>query len=390
MIKIKNIKLFKNKVSKRLLQDTYNLLEQEDVKDEKIRIMPDAHPGSDVMVGFTSTLEKGLIDPKKIGFDIGCGVTVYKIGKFNPDVVDLHTFISNEIPAGRNIHESQKVPKEAIRIINMVCKNTSFDIKQRAIDSLGTLGGGNHFISLAKDEDEVVYLVIHSGSRGFGGFVAKYFMDLVGQNAQKENVKARQELIKQLKSEGKQQEIQEKLAKLPQKSLKYLEGMDTTTYFRVLQAVVEYASINRNMMANKILKYLGVDPNSVEITESIHNYISDDGIMRKGAIKAYEGQKVVIPINLVDGIILGVGKGNEDWNYSAPHGAGRDMSRSEAKATLNEEEQLKLIDEAGIYAPNQPLDEMMGAYRGIDEILPQLEPTVEVKRIIKPFFNFQT
>lgn len=380
------VKIFQNEIGSRLMKDSYELLIREDLEGEKVRIMPDGHPGSFVPIGFTSTTQGGRLDPRSIGVDIGCGVSVYKLGKFNPDLVELDTFITNEIPHGPQIHDEQKVSKEIYRIISFIGKNSGIEDLTRPVNSLGTLGGGNHFISLSKDEDEVVYLTIHSGSRSFGYNVAKNW-EKKAKDAN--NYKQKTNLIEEYKAAGRHTEIEEALKNLKEVP-DYLTGLDSTTYFRVVGALVQYASINRNMIADKIMNHLGVDQNTVEIIESVHNYIGQDGIIRKGAISAYKDQKVVIPVNILDGIIIGEGKSNEDWNYSAPHGAGRNFSRSDAKRLLSAEEQQKMLDDAGIYAAHQPLDEMAGAYRRIDDLLLLLEPTVEVKKVLKTFYNFQT
>jgi len=272
-----NVKIFKDAIIQKLLDKVYNILEAKDLIGEKIRIMPNAHPLKNSIIGLTTTLEQGKIDPKRVGYNVGLGTTVYKLGRFNPDIVEFDTFLDNEIPTGDKIYDSQKVPREAIRIINMVCKTIGFEHKENAINALGTLGSQHNFISLAKDDDEVVYLIIRSDSRDLGASMVSHFT-----------------------------------------SSPYLEGRDSTTYFRLMQAVVEYASINRNMIANKVFNYFKIKPNTVEITESIQNYIADDGILRKGAIQAYEDQKVVIPMSPMNSVILGIGKGIEEWNYSAP------------------------------------------------------------------------
>ena len=256
-----------------------------------------------------------------------------------------------------------------------------FKTLTKAANSLGTLGGGNHFISLSRDDEDVVYLTIHSGSRGFGYTVAKnWYKKMERANTKSAQLK-RDKLIKTYKEQGRQTEIEQALKNLTIET-GYLKGMDTTTYFRVVEAVATYAAINRNMMADKIMDFLGVEPQEVDIIESVHNYIGEDGIMRKGATSAHEDEDVVIPINVRDGIILATGKGNKDWNYSAPHGAGRLMSRTQAKREIKPQE----VD---CFMKDQPLDEMPEAYRSIDDILPLLEPTVAVDKIIKPFYNFQ-
>jgi tRNA-splicing ligase RtcB len=380
------LKIFQSEIGTRLIDDCNDLMEHGDLEGEKIRIMPDGHPGLYVPIGFTSTTEGGRLDPRSIGVDIGCGVSTYKLGKFNPDVVELDTFIENEIPHGRQVHEEQKVSKDIYRLIAFIANSSGMDNVTRAVNSLGTLGGGNHFISLSKDEDEVVYLTIHSGSRSFGYNVAKLW-EKKAKNSN--NRKARNKIIEEYKAANRHTEIEEALSHVEEVP-DYLTGLDSTAYFRVVGGLVQYASINRNMMADKIMNFLGVDQSTVEIVESVHNYIGDDGIIRKGAISAYEGQKVVIPVNVLDGIIIAEGKSNEDWNYSAPHGAGRNFSRTDAKELLSAKEQQKMLDDAGIYAAHQPLDEMADAYRRLEYLLPLLEPTVEVKKVLKTFYNFQT
>lgn len=356
-------------------------------------------PTKNNIIGVTNTVEKvESKDGRKYCFTVpsgyfiarrngkifitgNCGVTVFRLGKIAPDLDALDDFITNNIPHGRHIHDDQKVSKEAMRVIQFIAKNSNIDDYTRAANSLGTLGGGNHFISLSRDDEDVVYLTIHSGSRGFGYRVAKNWYKKMERHNTKEAQKKKDRLIESYKEQGRQTEIEDALNELEFET-GYLKGIDTTTYYRVVEAATVYASINRNMIADKILNYLDVDPEEVEVIESTHNYIGDDGIMRKGAISAHEGEKVVIPINVRDGIILGTGKGNEDWNFSAPHGAGRLMSRTQAKAEIEPQD-------IECYMKNQPLDEMPQAYRSIDSILPLIKPAVEVDKVIKPFYNFQ-
>jgi len=393
MIEVSNTrtkaKVFQTEPSTKLIEDLHKVLLDEDIEGEKIRVMPDGHPGYKVPIGFTATLENGKIDPEKIGGDISCGVTVYKLGKMDVDVVDLDTFIENEIPYGRNIHSEQKLNKDVVSLVKFIYKSIERDDITIPINSLGTLGGGNHFISLSRDEDEVVYLTIHSGSRALGQSVLKYWRNKIKKGMTMDYRNGKETLIEDLKSQGREQEIEAQLKSFKQPPA-YIEGLDSTKYYRTILETTRYASINRNMIAAKIMRYLDINPEEPEVIESVHNYIGSDGILRKGAISAYENQKVVIPINVKDGIILATGKSNEEWNYSAPHGAGRNFSRTEAKEVLNEADAQKELLDLGIYAPNQPLDEMAGAYRTLDEILPLLEPTVTVDKVIKPFYNFQT
>jgi len=393
MIEVSNTrtkaKVFQTEPSTKLIEDLHKVLLDEDIEGEKIRVMPDGHPGYKVPIGFTATLENGKIDPEKIGGDISCGVTVYKLGKMDVDVVDLDTFIENEIPYGRNIHSEQKLNKDVVSLVKFIYKSIERDDITIPINSLGTLGGGNHFISLSRDEDEVVYLTIHSGSRALGQSVLKYWRNKIKKGMTMDYRNGKETLIEDLKSQGREQEIEAQLKSFKQPP-NYIEGLDSTKYYRTILETTRYASINRNMIAAKIMRYLDINPEEPEVIESVHNYIGSDGILRKGAISAYENQKVVIPINIRDGIILATGKSNEEWNYSAPHGAGRNFSRTEAKEVLNEADAQKELLDLGIYAPNQPLDEMAGAYRTLDEILPLLEPTVTVDKVIKPFYNFQT
>jgi RNA-splicing ligase RtcB len=259
--------------------------------------------------------------------------------------------------------------------------------------SIGTLGGGNHFIEMNRDEDGTMYLVIHSGSRHLGKQVAEYYQKLAIK-ALTDTKKQKEELIKRLKAEGRQQEIQAELNKIQPPKIKqdlaYVEGQNFDDYIHDMKIVQEFAVWNRKAMADEIITRLGLTVKDEFST--IHNYINTETmVLCKGAISAQKGEKVIIPINMRDGSIIAIGKGNEDWNCSAPHGAGRLMSRKKAKETLSLEEFAETMKDIYTTSVNQStLDESPMAYKPIDEILENIKDTVEVYKIIKPIYNFKS
>ena len=424
----KNLKIFTNDIEQEAVNQIEELLEQEPFKNCKVRIMPDVHAGKGCVIGFTADLGDKVI-PNIVGVDIGCGMLCVELGKINLDLERLDKIINEHIPSGRNIRESKLINFDKIN--DLYCLRELKETKKfnRAI---GTLGGGNHFIEVDADEQDNKYLVIHTGSRNMGKQVADYYQDLAIElcSGKEEMYKRKDEIIKTYKEQGKKTEIQKALKELKEEykqnkpnlpnDLCYLEGKYREMYLHDMKICQEYASLNRICIAIQILcsyfelpYYLSLKgANSVRLRqkpkanewitqdifardffyfETIHNYISfEDNIVRKGAIKADKGERVIIPINMRDGSIIAVGKGNEDWNNSAPHGAGRIMSRMKAKEMFNLEEFKESMKD--IYSTSvveETIDEAPFAYKPMQEIIDNIQDTVEIEKVIKPIYNFK-
>lgn len=373
----------------------YNLLVQAPFNNAKVRIMPDVHIGNNCVVGFTSTLSDKVI-PNVIGVDIGCGMLTIMLGKINIDYAALDNFIRNNIPYGSDIYKSIREEK----LVNQLrCYNKLKDIP-RALRSCGSLGGGNHFIEIDKDEENNYYLIIHSGSRNLGLQVAEYYQDLainICKNAAEEE---RNKTIKYFKSLGQVDKLDEEIAKVNKKyahitkipnQFCYLEGNNYDDYLYDVNICQQFAQKSRMIMAEMITKFLNIS--NYSFFETIHNFIEfgKNGVfIRKGAIPAYKGEKLLIPMNMKDGCIIGIGKGNVDWNYSAPHGAGRLLSRGEVKSLVN----IKDFQEAmkGIYtttANESTIDESPFAYKPMESIIELISQSVKIIKIIKPVYNFK-
>lgn len=361
----------------------------------KIRIMPDVHAGKACTIGTTMTITDKIV-PAMVGVDIGCGMYTVYLGKIDIDFEKLDE-AAHYIPCGRNVWEGRN---ERFDLTRLRCYRNLRDTK-RLERSLGTLGGGNHFIEVDVDEDGGKYLVIHSGSRNLGTQVADFYQQLaVDLNIGKEEYfKQREEIIRTYKEEGKRAEIQEAL-KMFDKDFKvknptlphdlcYLYGSFMDDYLHDVDICQKFAERNRAKMAEIILDRCGWT--AVETFQTIHNYIDvGEMILRKGSVSAKLGEKLLIPINMRDGSLICIGKGNEDWNFSAPHGAGRLMSRTAAFERLTMEEYEKEMD--GIYSTcvlPDTLDESPMAYKSMDEIIENIGPTADIVRRIKPIYNFK-
>ena len=394
---MKDLKIFTDNIDEKAVEQIDLLLTQEAFKECKVRIMPDVHAGKGCVVGFTGDLGDKVI-PNIVGVDIGCGMFCANLGKVEIDYKKLDDFIHNNIPSGMNVNENKKAEFD-LKQLYYYDKLRNY---QWVENSVGTLGGGNHFIEIDKAEDGEKYLVIHSGSRNLGTQVADYYQELADQimnHGLIEYLEARQETITTYKEQGRQKEIQGRLKEIQDEfeknkniiphDLAYLEGEYREQYLHDMKLCQEFAVLNRYTMATTIANYMGW--NIGDYFESVHNYISfEDNIIRKGAIAARKGEKVIIPINMRDGCIIGVGKGNDDWNNSAPHGAGRIMSRKQAFDTINLEDYkdaMKNIYTTSISEDTK--DEAPFVYKSIDEILEHIGPTAEVTKIIKPVYNFK-
>jgi len=354
---------------------------------EKIRIMPDAHVGKGCTVGTTMTISD-KITPNLVGVDIGCGMLTVKLNEKEIDFKRLDDVINSKIPSGFNVHERSV---KNFDFSYLRCQK-QVDL-QRASLSIGTLGGGNHFIEVGKGEsNQDIYLIIHSGSRKLGGDVCKYYQDKAFQQVTQTG-KLKKSIIKQLKAQGKEKEIETELGKISKsasnKELAYLTGHDFDDYMNDMAIVQRFASLNRETMAEIIIGGMNFTEHSR--FETIHNYIDFRRmILRKGAVSSEKGEKLLIPINMRDGSLMCIGKGNENWNYSAPHGAGRLMSRSKAKELIQMDEFVKTMkDVYSTSVVNETLDEAPQAYKSIEEIKSSIVDTVEIIGIIKPLYNYK-
>ena len=398
--KYNNAKVFSNNSDEKSVGQIIELCNQPFVENKQIRIMPDYHYGSGCTIGFTANLGDKVI-ANLVGVDIGCGMLVVELGKNKPDLELLDKIIHEKVPAGQESHKARQIGFEKINDIYCIRElkhGGNFD-KQ-----IGTLGGGNHFCEIDKDDDEVYYLVIHSGSRNMGKQVADYYQHIAVENCKGlgDLNTEKKNLIERLKFEGKKDKIESSLREIEKKfaneqpkypkDLCFLEDKSREDYLHDMQICQEYASLNRITMMSIILQnLLGATNKDFDNFETIHNYINfKDNIIRKGAVSAYEGERLIIPINMKDGSLLCTGKGNSDWNYSAPHGAGRLMGRNEAKRTLKLDEFINSME--GIYtttANNSTLDEAPLAYKPMQEIIDNIQDTAVVNKIIKPIYNFK-
>lgn len=398
--KYNTAKVFTDNIDSETISQVINLLNQDFVENCKICIMPDTHAGAGCVIGFTADLGNRVI-PNIVGVDIGCGMLTVELGNIDIDLVNLDEIIHKNIPSGKLAHECRVIKFDKLQ--ELYCYRKLKEIKHIE-RSIGTLGGGNHFIELDKDEDNNLYLVIHSGSRNLGKQVADYYQNLAIElrSGREEYYLERDRIIKEYKEQGRKQEIQSAIKKLDKefkasqpdypRELCFLEGAWREKYLHDMNICQEYALLNRETMASIILKKMfNKTLNDFSYFQTIHNYINfKDNIIRKGSISAYKDEKVLIPINMRDGSLLCVGKGNPDWNYSAPHGAGRIMSRRKAKESVTMDEYQESME--GIYTTSvneSTLDESPMAYKPMQEIIDNIQDTVDIIRIIKPVYNFK-
>lgn len=361
----------------------------------RVRIMPDVHAGKGCTIGTTMTVTDKVC-PNIVGVDIGCGMYTVRLAETALDFERIDA-AAHYIPSGMNTWEGRI---ERFDLTGLKCYRSLRDAK-RLERSLGTLGGGNHFIEIDRASDGTCYLVIHSGSRNLGKQVAELYQQLaVDLHAGKEDYfRRREEIIVSYKAAGRRSEIQDALKALEKEyqvkepdvpdDLCWLYGPFLDDYLHDVEICQRFARKNREKMAELLLERTGMT--ALESFHTIHNYIdTGEGILRKGAIAAHAGEKVLIPINMRDGSILAVGKGDPEWNYSAPHGAGRIMSRSKAREALSMEEYKAAMK--GIYTTSvnaQTIDEAPMAYKSIDDILEDIRETVDIIDIMKPVYNFK-
>lgn len=390
-------KIFTDNIDKTTMRQIYGILSSPVSANSHIRIMPDCHAGAGCVIGTTMKITDKVC-PNIVGVDIGCGVLTSDLGKIDLDLEKLDNFIKRAIPHGFSVHNSER-PGSHFVIKQLHCKE-HLKKMDRLLASMGTLGGGNHFIEVDKDDEGNNYLVVHTGSRNLGYQVAQYYQKLATKRVEdrfkkiKDNeVKA---LIKELKSQGRQKEIKVEIKKLDlkrdwSKELDYLEGKDLQEYLEDMELCQWFASINRSAISNRILEFLGLPVENISKFDTVHNYIDvEEKILRKGAVSAQKDKKLIIPINMRDGALICKGLGSEDWNYSAPHGAGRLLSRSQAKKTFVEEEFKETMK--GIYtttANQNTIDESPMAYKPIEDIINNIGETVEIIKRIRPIYNFK-
>lgn len=395
-----DLKIYAKTIEDSAKQQINTLLEQEPFKNAKVRIMPDVHSGKGCVIGFTSEFKDKII-PNIVGVDIGCGVIVASLGNIDIDYEKLDKFIKENIPAGKDVRETTIhiiSTKYYHNLYSLKCYKQLHDI-DRIIKSIGTLGGGNHFIEIDEDDEGGKYLIVHTGSRNLGKQVAEIYQQKAIDKFYKESVKNKIDTtIKELKVQGREKEIESTIKNIKEhyvatnipKELCYLEGQDAQDYLHDMHICQEYAKINRRYILDCVAQFLNIDIVN-NYFESVHNYIDlKSNIIRKGAISAYEDEPVIIPLNMKDGCILGIGKGNDDWNNSAPHGAGRLMSRNEARRDLKLDDFKKAM--SGIYtttADETTIDESPMAYKNAKEIIETIKDTVEIKKLIKPIYNFK-
>ena len=381
-------KVFTDNCDNETISQIIELLNQESVANSQIRIMPDTHAGKGCVIGTTMTITDKVI-PNLVGVDIGCGMYAIKLEETEIDCEKLDKVIRQYIPSGFSIHDRAITRSNIDKIIAPI------DV-DRAMKSLGTLGGGNHFIEVDRGNDGKLWLVIHTGSRHLGIEVCKYYQDLaynkIRNNGIREKIDA---TIARLKAEGKHHEIENtiKILKMQAgpipKDLCYIEGEDFYNYINDMKITQEHAKINRYTIASQILQHMNL--HEIEIFDTIHNYIDTDNmILRKGSISAQVNEKVIIPMNMRDGSLICIGKGNPEWNYSAPHGAGRIMSRNQAREQVSLEEfKVSMKDIFSTCVNENTIDESPMVYKPMNEIIENIKDTVDIIDIIKPIYNFK-
>lgn len=406
------VKVFTDELDKPTKQQITATARDPVYADAKIRVMPDTHAGRGCVIGMTMTLH-GRVSPSLVGVDIGCGMEVVRLEETALDLPALDAFVHEHIPAGKRIHETPQMTD--IPLGDLICA-PSVDL-DRTLKSLGTLGGGNHFIEIDRDTDGTLYLVIHSGSRSLGAAVANHYRDDAyryhlkkARKAHRVNTRDRLDMetdcydlsrfgidtyeddphafSRPAATKAARRNDREKL---PVKwETAPCEGRLFEDYLHDLSITVDFAEVNRRRIAERICEGLGLHP--VERFSCVHNYIDEHRILRKGAISARLGEQVFIPLNMRDGALIGRGLGNPDWNFSAPHGAGRACSRTDAKHAYDVEAYQAVMREAGVYtttATKETLDECPMAYKSADRILPYLGECVTVEAHVRPMYNFK-
>ena len=386
--------VYTSAIEEAAMEQLQTLCDMEIYKDSKIRIMPDVHAGAGCTIGTTMTLH-GAVTPNMVGVDIGCGMETVMIKEKEIDFEKLDQLIKEQIPSGMNVRSRKHINADKTDVFNLKCLNRVEQL-EKELKAIGTLGGGNHFIEVDKDEQGNLYIVIHSGSRHLGKEVADIYQDLAYKQINGMSKQEVRKKIDELKAQRKKNEIEAMFLELKKntfnsipKDLAYVQGELFDDYIHDMKIMQEFAQINRKTMMEIIIEGMGLTV--LEQFTTIHNYIDTENmILRKGSVSAQKGEKLLIPINMRDGSLICIGKGNPDWNCSAPHGAGRIMSRSEAVRTLSVDEFEKQM--AGIYTTTaniRTLDESPMAYKDMKDIVDNIEPTAQIIRVIKPIYNFK-
>ncbi len=386
-------KVFTDLVDQSAISQIAALCSQPFTEGSQIRIMPDVHAGAGCTIGTTMTISDKVV-PNLVGVDIGCGMEIAVLKETHIEPQRLDKVIREKIPSGFSVRQKAHSYAENIDLTKLCCYHHINP--DRAENSIGTLGGGNHFIEVERDSDGTLYLVIHSGSRHLGVEVASWYQNEAYRRLNKSSDADIEALITALKAQGRQREISAEIKKRKNtkttavpKALAYCEGELFQQYIHDMKLVQEFASLNRQAMQREIVKEMHWHVQ--EQFATIHNYIDmEHMILRKGAVSAQNGELLLIPINMRDGSLLCRGKGNPDWNCSAPHGAGRLMSRGEAKEQCSMTEYRKQME--GIYTTSvsrETLDECPMAYKGMDDIVSNITPTAEIVDILKPIYNFK-
>lgn len=393
------VKIYAKTIEQACIDQLKSLIDNPAYENETVRIMPDTHAGKGSVIGFTSTYSDKIV-PNTVGVDISCGMLCVNLGKVDIDLEAFDNLIRLKIPSGMAVREGKVVDFKQLE--KLKCYRELKD-SRRIVRSIGTLGGGNHFIELDRSESGDIYLVIHTGSRNLGKQVCDHYQKIAVDlcHGKEKLYEERERLIREYKRQGRKNEIQKALKGLKYETVEckipdeqcYLYGQFMSDYIHDVVICAEFAHLNRVTIADIIVsKYFkGKSLKDFEWFETLHNYIDTKrGLIRKGAISAMEGEKVIIPMNMRDGSLICVGKGNKDWNCSAPHGAGRLMSRSKAKDEIALEDFEKSME--GIYTTSVcrgTIDESPMAYKPMDEILSAIGDTAEVVEIIKPIYNFK-
>lgn len=410
-----DVKIFTDNVEESAFEQIKELLSIDVFSDKKIRIMPDVHAGAGCVIGFTGDLGDKVI-PNIVGVDIGCGMRILNLGRLaDIDYHSFHEHIRSNVPSGKIVREDKfgfkplvgeemEIYRKAKELVTELYCYRELKDSGRLNKSIGTLGGGNHFIELDKDDEENVYLVIHTGSRNLGKQVAEIYQAkavkhlTAGADEFEETTKR---TIEEYKAAGRRSELQGVIKKM-RKSMEgrlpavrpdlcYLEGEGREHYLHDMRICQRWAVLNRKLIALLLVKFFGSQRlEAAHPWESVHNYISDDNIIRKGSISAAEGERCIIPLNMRDGSLLCTGKGNPDWNCSAPHGAGRVLSRTQAYEKITMEDFETSMQ--GIYSESVndfTRDESPMVYKPAQEIIANIGDTVTVDTIIRPIFNFK-
>lgn len=391
-----NVKIFGGIIENEAVKQIEKLSEYEPYKDSQIRIMPDVHAGKGCTVGTTMILDKA-VTPNLVGVDIGCGMYVVPLGKVEIDLEKFDKVVNTKIPCGFNIHDKAQRVYMGLNMLN--CRKAiDIDMANR---SIGSLGGGNHFIEINEDSDGDKYLVIHSGSRNLGVKVCGYYQQIAVKQGE-QRIKDKSVIIAELKAQGREKEIQSVIKEARKntvpfdKDLAHLEGGNMEAYLYDMGITQNYAKLNRKTIADLILcEFPELVANATELPfHTIHNYIEivlgRQPILRKGAVSAYKGEQLIIPMNMRDGSLICVGKGNADWNWSAPHGAGRLMSRKKAKESINISDFQEAMN--GIYSTSvceSTIDEAPQVYKPMQSIIDAIGDTVRIVKRIKPIYNFK-